>query len=288
MLVNTEDLLRSSVSQISQRDKMSSKIYIDLFGRTFENPPVGYWYNLMTGIKVKKTPKGSIALLDPRVTGPPMMLDQFLKNNQLSPRKWAPEESTAFTRGLCTPGGSALFRLETTDIEEVPKSALETLCNFTMIGLRVKANVMDIIDADTIDVVFFLPTKFLTQSHLQGRGKNIRVVQTGLVFEEDRGFVVRYRCRLNGIDAAEKNTLQGKKATELTREKYGSLNNIIYILTTGMDKYGRLLIEAYEDSSYQVGLNRFLVGYTDPELGVLVEPYSGGTKSEYMKCLPVE
>lgn len=330
-------------------------IYIDLFGRTFENPPLGKWYNLQTGKLVSKGQKGSIIIHQPRVMGPEAMIDQFLVRNQLPPRKtllqqiqglkvnqesftkptqppigtasgavpqlvpipkspprfggppqivapeakrrplagdpgykWVPQpqQEAAFPGGFCTPGGTALYRLQTTDIESIPVDVLDTLCNFTLLGLRVKARVLDVIDGDTIDIAFFLPTTFLTQSHLQGRGKDVRVVQAGLVFEGDRGFVVRYRCRLNGIDAAEKETAQGQKATQLTREKYASLGNIIYVLTTGMDKYGRLLIEAYEDPQYQRGLNRFLIGYQDPILGVLAVAYGGGTKSEYMKQLP--
>lgn len=196
----------------------------------------------------------------------------------------------AYQGGLCTPGGSGVYQLQTNDIEAIPNEILSSLCNFKLVNLRVKAKVIYVVDGDTVDLAFFLPFEHLTRTHLEGRGLNRRPVQPALTFghgtNAQSGMVVRYRCRLNGIDAAESKTQQGQLATRLMREKFTSLNNIVYIVGSAMDLYGRLLVDLYEDPGYQRNFTRYLIGIVDPVLGRIAEAYEGGTKSEYMKNLP--
>ena len=208
--------------------------------------------------------------------------------------------------GLCSVGGSGTYHLRTSDVADIPDEIIQSLCNFTLINLRVKAKVVYVVDGDTVDLAFFLPFQHLTRSHLVGRGLNKRPMQPALTYRPDPdnrlftngersdpkgersdGMVVRYRCRLNGIDAAEKETQQGQLAKRLMTEKFQSLGNTIYIIGSTMDLYGRLLVDLFEDAQYQRNFTRYLLNVNDPVLGRIAEPYEGGTKSQYMKNLPV-
>ena len=84
----------------------------------------------------------------------------------------------------------------------------------------------------------------------------------------------------------ESNTEQGQLATKMTIEKYNSLNNIVYVSCGGFDKFGRLLVDLFENKDFSGYLNYYLLDHPDPKLGPLAYHYEGKEKSEYAKNLP--
>ncbi len=103
----------------------------------------------------------------------------------------------------------------------------------------------------------------------------------------ESGLFTVFNCRLLNMDAAESNTAQGQKSIEVTKQLFKKYNNVLFVRCGAFDKFGRLLVDLYSDSSYRNYLNFYLIEHPDPVLGVLATKYNGGTKEEYMKSLPV-
>ena len=190
------------------------------------------------------------------------------------------------------------------DVSKLPVEYLNNLCPFNLSGLQSKARVVNVLDGDTWDLVLYLNLSFLFTPRYYARERKNSTVeikdsseyykQVSILQSSDPkskkiqegGLFIMLNCRLMGVDAAESKTAQGKLATELTIKKLESLNNIVYVNLLGPDKYGRTLIDVFEDSEHSKYLNFYLIDYTDPKLGKLAEKYNGGTKSTYMKDLP--
>jgi len=190
---------------------------------------------------------------------------------------------------LCKVGdvGTTLYYPNTTDIEKVPMEQLEALCTFSLLGIKTKAKIVDIVDGDTFDLAFFIPlTELMSLREEKKRGKGLRMVRPVLAASEAKGFFTKMRCRLNGIDAAEHDTAQGQEAIKVVTNKFNSINNIVYLQCYQFDKYGRLLVELYEDVNYLKSINQQFLNTVHPTLGVMFLSYTGGTKADYMKQLP--
>lgn len=131
------------------------------------------------------------------------------------------------------------------------------LCRFTLKGLELAATVHRIIDGDTIDVIINVPLNVLT-SHtvLKGRAKEQQsILRVNGGYDKDTSLEMLIRCRFYEIDAYEKNTDEGKKATISLRNHITEGDKIrVYIVDKG--KYGRYVAELFiEDKS----LNKLLL-----------------------------
>lgn len=160
--------------------------------------------------------------------------------------------------------------------EELSKLDPSTIKAFSFEGIKTIAKVAYIYDADTCHIIFYMSSV---------------------------GYV-RLNCRLNGIDTPElkpliKNTNRDneKKAAIIARNKLISMvtrrddieldknytrkqinnilkenNNLVYVHIHGADKYGRWLIEMYDDENNMSSFNTLLVskGYATI--------YFGGTR----------
>lgn len=287
-------------------------VYRNLEGTTFIEPPVGSWYNLETHRKITKPParRRDFLLHDsPRVAGPPHLVARFLELNADRREPPVPEYAgvgpksptfygipipkflrpqTPEVAPLCKPGqaGTALYYPETTDVAAVPSSELETLCEFTLTGLRVKAKVLNVVDGDTLDLAFFVPMTFLGAAQVQGRGVKTRTVRSVLPFAQDRGFFARMRVRLSEIDTAEKGTNKGVIAKKLLERRLAKIDSIVYAHLLKFEKYGRLLAEVYEDENYSVNIRTSLLAFIHPVLGAVAVPYGGGKKQPWPKTPP--
>lgn len=169
------------------------------------------------------------------------------------------------------------------EIAKISNEILDKISVFSLSGIEGEAKIIRVIDGDTVEVALFVQLEDLCKARPVGKKK---LLQSPIfTLNREAIFLTKVKCRLNGIDTAEKNTAQGKKAKELMELQYTSLNNIVYLVASGFDKYGRLLVDLYTNSKKMVLINNHLINYVDPHLGKLAEPYFGGTKSEYMKRL---
>lgn len=150
-------------------------------------------------------------------------------------------------------------------------SNVEQLINFDNIdymnyaGLFLKCRVVKIIDGDTISVIANIPIVEISA---------LRDGKTGFMTTNNTSgnFFTRIKCRMYGYDAPEKNTEDGKKCKFFLEEKIKSCNDIIWVLFSTIDKYGRSLILAYSDQEMKHSINIFMISSN------MIKPYLGGTK----------
>jgi len=109
---------------------------------------------------------------------------------------------------------------------------------FTFEGRKCIGKVVDVYDGDTVKIVFPLSEK-----------------------EPDR--LYKWNCRLINVDTPELRTknLKEKEFGKLVRNKLREkiLDNLVYISCMDFDKYGRLLVEIFEDSEYKISINNWLI-----------------------------
>lgn len=276
-----------------------SAVIYNLKGKEVPKIEEGY-YNLQTNRHNKDKRAGLIYDDFYRVGGTTEELNAFYEINHIIENRVCEAQKNTI-----------LYAPNTEDISTIPDDLLESLCPFNLAGLRTKCKVINVLDGDTFYIALFVPLKFLyTPKYYQHESKagqerksvteekhetTAHMKQTVLLKTSkpsskkitEGGLYMVFDCRLLGYDSAEHDTAQGKLATKLTIELFKKYNNILYVQCGYFDKYGRLLVDLYSDSLYKNYLNDYLYKHPDPVLGVLALPYSGATKSEYMKNLPV-
>ena len=125
---------------------------------------------------------------------------------------------------------------------------------FTLEGSFVQGKIVDVYDGDTVKIVL------------------------NLSINSD---YYRWNCRLSGINTPEirtKNTKE-KEFGLLVRDKLKERieNKILLIKCGEFDKYGRLLVEIYENNGELLSINNWLIENN------YAKPYDGGTKEEWFK-----
>ena len=125
---------------------------------------------------------------------------------------------------------------------------------FTLEGSFVQGKIVDVYDGDTVKIVL------------------------NLSINSD---YFRCNCRLSGINTPEirtKNTKE-KEFGLLVRDKLKERieNKILLIKCGEFDKYGRLLVEIYENNGQLFSINNWLIENN------YAKPYDGGTKEEWFK-----
>lgn len=251
----------------------STKSYINLEGRTFDEPPPGFWYNLATRRRVTKLPAEGYILHDqPRVTGTQVMIKAFLDNNQVQ----SPDDH------------ELEYHPGTTDVTKIPDHYLNQLVDFTLTGLKVKAKVLHVVDGDTLDLAFFVPAQDLgaVYQSTKGRSKVATPTRRALTFAADVGFFTRMRVRLYGIDTAEKTTHKGKIAKQLLEGWVLDCKMLVYATFLDFDKYGRLLADIFQDAKRTKNVRDHLLDFRHPCLGCVAMPYDGGKKTPWPKTPP--
>ncbi len=154
---------------------------------------------------------------------------------------------------------------------------------FTLNGYFTKAKVKEIIDGDTIKLTVFVDLEYISRFSVDNDNRKIiNCIRYG----DSKGYFTTFICRLYGINSMEKDTIQGQKAKEIMKGKYEALNNIVFCMFFDDDKYGRKLVNIYSDVDMKNKMNDILFDYNNTDLGVIVERYYGGTKSDYANNLP--
>lgn len=164
---------------------------------------------------------------------------------------------------------SQVLRLSSGDIRRVPRDKLASLERFTLNGLEGEMAILEVLDGDTYDIAFVIPMKTATAF-----GPMIR----------EEYIVMRDVFRLYGIDAAEKNTVQGQLATLLAKKYVDEEKGYMRGRIMGWDKYGRAIIELFTAGGES--LAEILIKHEHPRYGKIAVPYHGATKDDYMKQLP--
>lgn len=209
--------------------------------------------------------------------------------------------------------GTSLFIPQTDDVEDVPNEIINKMCVFELNGLKGKAKVTEILDADTINILFFVKISELITEREKGRAKGrgadkkketfVPVISKHL----NAGFFTLFNCRLLGIDAAEHDTINGQLATLLLEDYFETLNDIIYVKVSDFDKYGRMMPLIYSDKTYKNLINDKLLDLKieelpelyseldidydsskldEEDLKIICLPYDGKTKDIRFKSLP--
>ena len=123
---------------------------------------------------------------------------------------------------------------------------------FSFEGRKCMGKVVDVYDGDTVKIVFPLSEK-----------------------EPDR--LYKWNCRLINVDTPELRTknLKEKEFGKFVRNKLREkiLDNLVYISCMDFDKYGRLLVEIFEDNEYKISINNWLIS------NEYAKEYHGGKKS---------
>ena len=125
---------------------------------------------------------------------------------------------------------------------------------FSFEGRKCIGKVVDVYDGDTVKIVFPLSEK-----------------------EPDR--LYKWNCRLINVDTPELRTknLKEKEFGKLVRNKLREkiLEKLVYISCMDFDKYGRLLVEIFEDSEYKISINDWLI------TNEYAKVYNGGKKIKW-------
>ena len=167
--------------------------------------------------------------------------------------------------------GTALYIPDSNDIETIPSDILETMCPFELTGLKVKAKVVKIKDADTIDIAFFVNFSELAKPREKGTKHNKKMKVPILTKHLNADYCMVYSCRVNAIDAAEHSTAQGQLATLLLTDYLTTIGNIIYVKIIEYEKYGRLLIEMYSDSKMKNNIGEKLINIHVDEMSNIIK-----------------
>ena len=125
---------------------------------------------------------------------------------------------------------------------------------FTLEGSFVQGKIVDVYDGDTVKIVLNLS---INSNYF------------------------RWNCRLSGINTPEIRTKNAKEKEFglLVRDKLKERieNKILLIKCGEFDKYGRLLVEIYENNGQLFSINNWLIENN------YAKPYDGGTKEEWFK-----
>lgn len=209
--------------------------------------------------------------------------------------------------------GTALFVPDSEDVEDIPISIANSMCPFSLSKIRGKAKIISVEDADTVKFLIYIKMSELIKGREVGRARGVGsqkkkdIAYPVITKHQEAGFFSVFTCRINGIDAAEHDTINGMFAKFLLEDYINSLSNIVYVSLDKFDKYGRTLADLYSDKYYLNNISNKLLGIkineipkivkqldikydkgkvSDEQLKVIVLPYGGGTKDESFKNLP--
>lgn len=243
-----------------------------------------------------RQPKQSGFSFIPKVTAPDIFIPKDSRRGRSGSKKEGKSDGGRdslkdYTGPVCKIGEPSVYKVPkgVNDVEQIPDEAIENMCDFSLDGLWCKAKVTDIIDGDTIRILVYIHLNHMVNGRdiKVGRGRGVHMEKRYPILTHDSdGFFCILKVRMLGIDTAEKDTFHGQHVINEIKEKYRSLNNIVWVKISKPDKYGgRNLADVYEDPGYKKSINLFLLSvlYQGQKCAL---PYDGGTKSDYLKKLP--
>jgi len=279
------------------KDKIKDKMELIFEGKPLHKFDENNYINLKTGRRIKTSNINNVKYrefetldvseIDPNVKGlvigPPELILQFKIENGLPIPDHNPDPDPD------AEAESDQDEKNVHNVHTIPKEILSELCPFNLRGIFGPARVIDVIDGDTIELAMYVSHKMLTRPiHKVDRGKRrLPVIYTQ---HKQAGFIMSIRCRLDGIDFAEKNTKQGLIGKRLMINLYEELDNKIWCLTGNYDNHDRILVNLYTDKTRKVSINKYYLDKEFGNFGHFVEIYGGEgrtlKKSAYMEGLP--
>jgi|688.fasta_scaffold838656_1 endonuclease YncB( thermonuclease family) len=144
-------------------------------------------------------------------------------------------------------------------IQHLMDKNVSELERFTLYGISTFGKVVSLYDGDTFDIVFSVPISCFTQERFVSKKKK----GVCMICEAPNYHItMRQKCRLEGVDAQELKTDQGKRAKEILEGLI--LNKIVKCEFKGQDKYGRQLIRIFLIHLLkEVDLSVYLQQYSD-------------------------
>lgn len=186
------------------------------------------------------------------------------------------------------PIGEIEKKEEKSSDEEKKKQIMGSLplVDFSFDGVKGPAYVVYISDGDTFDLRFFVPLSVLLTKRTFGDtyGQAIEPneeMEKAIRESKTMGFWIQRRCRLFGVNAAEKREPAGPYATALLKQVIEKMNNIVYINCYFNEMYGRTLSRLYFDPGFTVEFRHWLCEFQQPGVGHVYKPYFGGYKEEF-------
>lgn len=239
--------------------------------------------NVNTDIKIQTPKKKPTIAKTPKVTKKEKPKKVPLSDNVFS--------ENVFSICELNSAGTVLHTPDTRDPRDLPTSALLSLCDFHLAGLKGWAVVTEVIDGDTVDIVFYVPLNELSVGHVFAKYTSTGVRSFIHTQNQESGFFAKLRCRFNECDTMEKNYPEGKFAKKLTIDLYRQRKGQVWVEfidgpnVETKEKYGRTLIKLYTDNN-GIELTDYLYKFNDQKNNILiVENYGGGTKSNHAKNL---
>lgn len=217
----------------------------------------GLWFNLETNRKIKTVPS-TYAYVGIRVFGTKEQLKEFYRLNKAIVDKMVqrkefhiPCENIHF---LCQEEMRRIERnvnvnvIRNIKLEDLTEEEMKNVPDFRLPPVFIKVRVEKVVDGDTLNVI------------------------------GDINGLVKFTIRAYGFDAAEKDTPEGKHATELLNRRIITLRGIIWCQILDIkEKYGRVLAILFEDQNK----TKLLVDCLIKSQIKCVHPYTGGKKKEF-------
>jgi endonuclease YncB( thermonuclease family) len=180
------------------------------------------------------------------------------------------------------------------DDNDLELGNFENLTYFGFNNLEGKGKINRIIDGDTFEIIVYIKLENLSKKFEIGRKNELK--SSIITKYNQAGFFTKLKVRLNGVDAAEKDTFHGQQAIQFMNQYFRNNNNIVYYkISEENDKYGRNLMSLYLDEEYKNSAVDYLLSlkFETKDLNLkswngtpLAKKYDGGKKDSYMESLP--
>lgn len=235
------------------------------------------WYNISTKRIVTQGDRKDLCYMDnPRICGKKEDLEEFKQENTPKPVK------KSLTRKFI----NFVWKKPEHDVSSLSMEQKLSLRPFVL-DFSGKGEVIRVIDGDTFDIIVFVSLKDIEKEIKTGRKRESK--KCG-ISRGNGGYFALMRCRLYGVDAAEKDTHHGQFAKEKITSRFMSFGNVVYFVMKNVhpspDARGRQLMELFSDENFTDSYSKFLLDLRFTDGSKVALPYDGGTKDNYLKNLP--
>ena len=251
--------------------------------------PESGWYNLTTNRKNTKQAKDLIYIEYPNVCGTLISIAEFIKVNMipLTDIKCCEIEKLEIEKTLFIKPLNKRREGKQGQEEKEGQDEDDNLFPFSLARFWSFGKVKRVIDGDTVVMDFELnlnelsvPVPIKKKSEVVYKSR-LEVMSNVPEIKIRLSFI----CRLYGIDTAEKDIAdqknKGNAATEFLQNISNRLNGEMYVYIHGPGKYGRQLVDLYEDPDALISINNQILNYRHPDYGKVAKVYGGGTKSTF-------
>lgn len=148
------------------------------------------------------------------------------------------------------------------DVDKISIDNLGSLSNLTLKGIRCNGVITRVVDGDTYEIALGVTVADLCYKTCCAMAHQSVLSET---------IILKIKCRLKGVDAAEMKTEQGQEARELVIRWFQQRGNKVWVETEGNDKYGRILASVW-DRTRKEDIGTYLLCYKGPN-GPIAKPY---------------